>query len=233
MTVKEQAVLERLLALRDEPYGAFTASLVPNIPPEQILGVRLPALRQLAKEIKREGGAEAFLGELPHRYHEENLLHAFLISLEKDYATALRETESFLPYVDNWAVCDSFNPKVFAKHTDELLPVVKKWLKSGREYTVRFGLETLMRFYLDEYFNDEVLALAAGVNDDAYYVHMMVAWLFATALAKQYDAALPYLEQRRLSPRTHNKTVQKAIESYRVTDEHKAYLKTLRLKKEV
>ena len=225
-------MLERLLALRDEPYRDFTASLVPNIPPEQILGVRLPALRQLAKEMKRDGGAEAFLRALPHRYHEENLLHAFLISLEKDYATALRETEAFLPYVDNWAVCDSFNPKVFAKHTDELLPVVKAWLRSGREYTVRFGLATLMRFYLDEHFCDEVLALAAAVNDDAYYVHMMVAWLFATALAKQYDAALPYLKEHRLSPRTHNKTIQKAIESYRVTEEHKAYLKTLRLKKE-
>ncbi len=232
MTVKEQTVLERLLALRDEPYRAFTASLVPNIPPERILGVRLPALRQLAKEMKRAGVQEAFLRELPHRYHEENLLHAFLISLEKDYATALCETEAFLPFVDNWAVCDSFNPKVFAKHTDELLPVVKAWLQSGHEYTVRFGLETLMRFYLDDGFQDEILALAASVNDDAYYVHMMIAWLFATALAKQYDAALPYLEQRRLSPRTHNKTIQKAIESYRVTEEHKAYLKTLRLKKE-
>lgn len=232
MTVTERTVLERLLALRDEPYRAFTASLVPNIPPERILGVRLPALRQLAKEMKRAGAQEAFLRELPHRYHEENLLHAFLISLEKDYAAALCETEAFLPFVDNWAVCDSFNPKVFAKHTDELLPVVRAWLQSGHEYTVRFGLETLMRFYLDDGFRDEILALAASVNDDAYYVHMMVAWLFATALAKQYDAALPYLEQRRLSPRTHNKTIQKAIESYRVTEEHKAHLKTLRLKKE-
>lgn len=232
MTVKEQTVLERLLALRDEPYRAFTVSLVPNIPPERILGVRLPVLRQLAKEMKRAGEQETFLRELPHRYHEENLLHAFLISLEKDYTAALCETEAFLPFVDNWAVCDSFNPKVFAKHTDELLPVVKAWLQSGHEYTVRFGLETLMRFYLDDGFRDEILALAASVNDDAYYVHMMVAWLFATALAKQYDAALPYLEQRRLSPRTHNKTIQKAIESYRVSEEHKAHLKTLRLKKE-
>ncbi len=230
--MKEQTVLDRLLDMRDEPYRAFTASLVPNIPPECVLGVRLPALRQLAKEMKHAGEQEAFLRELPHRYHEENLLHAFLVSLEKDYAAALRETEAFLPYVDNWAVCDSFNPKVFAKHTDELLPVVEAWLQSGREYTVRFGLETLMRFYLDDGFRDEILALAASVNDDAYYVHMMVAWLFATALAKQYDAALPYLEQHRLSPRTHNKTIQKAIESYRVTEEHKVYLKTLRLKKE-
>lgn len=221
---------ERLFALRDEKNAAFVAKLIPNIDPSTILGVRTPALRKLAKELYREGCAEAFMESLPHQLFEENGLHAFFIEQIRDYEACLAATERFLPYVDNWATCDSFSPKVFKKHRAELLSPIRRWLDSGETYTVRFGLGMLLAHYLDEDFDPVYLEWAAAICSEEYYVRMMLAWYFATALAKQYEAALPYLEGRRLDPWTHNKAIQKARESYRVPEERKDYLKSLKIR---
>ncbi|MGN1339613.1 MAG: DNA alkylation repair protein [Oscillospiraceae bacterium] len=223
MTTEE--LHRRLFSLQDEKYRDFQRRLIPNIPPESVIGVRTPALRALAKEM---GGGEEFLLELPHRYFEENQLHAFVISGMKDFERCIERLDEFLPFVDNWATCDQMTVKLFRKHTGELIGHVRGWIASGRTYTVRYGLGCLMNFYLDREFRAEYLELASGVRSDEYYVNMMVAWYFATALAKQYDAALPYLENRRLDEWTHRKAIQKAIESYRITDEQKAYLRTLK-----
>ena len=222
------SVTERLLALRDPDYAAFAAKLVPTIPPERVLGVRIPQLRALARELYGTPEAEDFLTRLPHGLQEENHLHALLLERRKDFGQCLAEVERFLPYVDNWAVCDTLRPKAFARRRAELLPHVFRWLDSGETYTVRFGLGMLMANYLDDAFEPRFLERAAELRSDEYYLNMMNAWYFATALAKQYDAALPFLEQGRLDRWTHNKTIQKACESYRVNAEHKAYLKTLR-----
>ena len=220
-------IREELTALRDEKNAAFAARLIPNIPPETILGARTPALRKLARTLRGTEEAERFLSCLPHALHEENLLHALLLNELRDYARCLRETERFLPFVDNWAVCDALRPKCFAKHRQELLEPIRRWLASGETYTLRFGLEMLMTHYLDEDFSPDYLDWAAALRSEEYYVNMMIAWYFATALAKRYEAALPYLSERRLDPWTHNKTIRKAVESYRISDEQKAYLKTL------
>ena len=225
-------IQEKLFALRDEPYGDFLAALLPGVERERVIGVRAPAVRALAKELCGGEAAEAFLLALPHRYHEENMLHAALLDRERDCARCLAALERFLPCVDNWAVCDTLRPKVFKKHTRELLERVPLWLVSEQNYTVRFGIGALCSFCLDEAFDPEQLAWVAALRSGEYYVNMMIAWYFATALAKQYGAALPYLEQRRLEPWTHNKTIQKAVESFRVPEEHKNYLKTLRRKKD-
>ena len=222
-------VWEELTALRDEKNAAFAARLIPNIPPETILGARTPALRKLARTLRGTEEAERFLSCLPHALHEENLLHALLLNELRDYARCLRETERFLPFVDNWAVCDALRPKCFAKHRRELLEPIRRWLASGETYTLRFGLEMLMTHCLDEDFSPDCLDWAAALRSEEYYVNMMIAWYFATALARQYEAALPYLSERRLDPWTHNKTIQKAVESYRISDEQKAYLKTLKV----
>ena len=221
-------IRERLYELRDPDYAAFTAKLVPTIPPERVLGVRFPQLRALARELYGTPEAEDFLTRLPHELQEENHLHALLLERRKDFGQCLAEVERFLPYVDNWAVCDTLRPKAFARHKAELLPHVFRWLDSGETYTVRFGLGMLMANFLDDAFEPRLLDRAAALRSDEYYLNMMIAWYFATALAKQDDAALPVLEQGRLDPWTHNKTIRKACESYRVSEEHKAYLKTLR-----
>lgn len=221
-------VSERLLALANEKNAAFTARLIPNVPPETILGAYQPQLRALARELRGTPEAETFLRQLPHTLHEENLLHAFLLDGVRDFGACLAEVERFLPHVDNWAVCDSLRPKGFAKHRAELLPHVERWLASGETYTVRFGLGMLMCHYLDGDFEPRFLDLAAAVRSEEYYVRMMTAWYFATALAKQYDAALPYLRERRLDPWTHNMTIRKAVESRRVPEAQKQFLKTLR-----
>lgn len=222
-------IREELTALRDEKNAAFAARLIPNIPPETILGARTPALRKLARTLRGTEEAERFLSCLPHALHEENLLHALLLNELRDYARCLRETERFLPFVDNWAVCDALRPKCFAKHRRELLEPIRRWLASGETYTLRFGLEMLMTHYLDEDFSPDYLDWAAALRSEEYYVNMMIAWYFATALARQYEAALPYLSERRLDPWTHNKTIRKAVESYRISDEQKAFLKTLKV----
>lgn len=218
---------EMLFELRDAEYAAFQAKLTPSVEKERFIGVRVPEVRKLAKQLCQEPIALEFIHELPHHYYDENMLHGLLLSEMKDYAQAVEETERFLPYVDNWSVCDILSPKVFRKHKSELLEKIHQWAGSGKTYTVRFGIEMLMSHYLDADFRPEYLEIPAEVRSEEYYVNMMIAWFFATALAKQWDAAIPYLEQGRLSTWVHKKTIQKARESYRITDAQKAYLKTL------
>ena len=222
-------ISEELFALQDTEYQTFQSKLMPTIPPETVIGVRTPLLRKLAKELAGTPQAEHFLQSLPHRYYEENNLHAFHIEQIRDYDTALAETERFLPYINNWATCDCFCPKVFAKHKAELLIPLRRWLGSDQTYTVRYAMGMLMRYYLDEDFQPEYLAWVAGVHSEEYYLNMMRAWYFATALAKQPDAALPWLTDRRLDVWTHNKTIQKAAESYRIPPEMKQQLRELRI----
>ena len=217
-----------LFALRDPAYQAFQSKLIPTMDPALVIGVRMPALRKLAKELAGTPDAEVFLKELPHRYYEENNLHGLLISALPDYAAAAAALEDFLPHVDNWATCDLLSPRAFRRHPPELPEQIRRWIRDERPYTVRFGLGMLMQFYLDGEFRPAYLDLAAGVRREEYYVRMMAAWYFATALAKQYDAVIPYLEERRLDRWTHNKTIQKAVESFRITSEQKAYLRQLR-----
>lgn len=221
-------VYERLSACRDEEYRDFQSKLVPNIPKETVLGVRTPDMRKIAKEIKGTEDAEAFLSQLPHEYYEENLVHFFLIAEIRDFDECVKAVETFLPYVDCWPVCDQSSPKVFARNHERLLPFIKKWIGSEHVYTARFGIRMLMNEFLGEDFRPEYLEWVAAVKGEDYYVKMMVAWYFATALAKRYDESVVYVEERRLEPWTHKKAIQKALESYRVSDEHKEYLKTLR-----
>ena len=225
------ALQEQLFALRDEAYGDFTAKLIPTVDRERIIGIRTPALRAFAKGFAKRPEAAAFLRELPHFYLEENALHAFLIERIRDYDDCVRELDAFLPYVDNWATCDSLSPVCFKRQHARLIGDVRRWLASDRLYTVRFGLGVLMAHFLDGDFAPEYLDRVAAIESEEYYLRMMQAWYFATALAKQYGAALPYLENRRLDPWTHNRTIQKAVESRRITPEQKAYLKTLRIKR--
>ena len=220
----------KLFALQDKAYGEFQAKLIPGAPPESFIGVRTPELRKMAKEMVKAGGYEEFLSVLPHRYFDENQLHAFIISEMKDFGRCLTETERFLPYVDNWATCDQMSPKVFKKHCPELLEAVKRWIESSHTYTVRFAIGMLMEHFLDGDFGPAYPEMVAAVCSEEYYVNMMRAWYFATALAKQWDAIIPYVEENRLDIWTHNKTIQKAVESYRITDGQKEHLKTLRRK---
>ena len=221
-------IQERLKNLTDETYRDFQSKLVPNISKETILGVRTPALRALAKELKGTKEAEEFLKELPHTYYEENLLHFFLISFIKDFDECAEAVERFLPYVDCWPVCDQASPKVFAKNHEKLLPLIQTWIASDHVYTKRFGIRMLMNEFLGEDFKPKYLEWVSKVEGEDYYIKMMVAWYFATALAKQYDESVVYIEERRLEPWTHKKAIQKAVESFRVSEEHKQYLKTLR-----
>ena len=219
----------RLIALQDEGYRAFNSSLIPTVDPKTVIGVRTPALRALAKELRGSAEAEHFMRKLPHAWFEENNLHAFLIEQIKDFELCMAETERFLPYIDNWATCDGFNPKVFKNHLTELLEKIRLWIKSEHIYTQRYAMGMLMRYFLDGHFSPEHPEMVAAVKSEEYYIRMMQAWYFATALAKQWDAALPYLAENRLDKWTHNKTIQKAIESYRITPEQKTYLRTLKI----
>ena len=218
----------RLSALAEPGYADFQAKLIPTVPREKILGVRLPALRALAREIKGDE-ARAFLSDLPHQTLEENLLHAILLGRERDFGTALAEVDRFLPFADNWATTDILRPKVFARHAGEALPSIRRWLASPLPYVRRAAVGFLLAYYLDDNFEPGVLALPAKIPQEEYYVSMMVAWFYATALAKRWDETLPYLENRVLPTPTHNKTIRKAIESYRVPPERKEYLRGLRV----
>ena len=222
-------IQEKLLALQDEKYRDFHSKLIPTIPAETIIGIRMPVMRKLVKEYAKDPESAEFLKQLPHTYYDENLLHALLVAEIKDYDTCVREVERFLPYVDNWAVCDVFSPKVFRKNRDKLIGKVREWSASERPYPCRFGMEMLMTHFLDEDFRPEYLEIPAAVHSEEYYVNMMIAWFYATALAKQWDATIGYVEKHRLDPWTHNKTIQKARESYRITPEQKEYLKTLKV----
>ena len=218
-----------LFQVQDKGYRDFQSKLIPTIQAETIIGVRTPAIRNLAKEYAKDPESAAFLMQLPHTYYDENILHALLVAEIKDYDTCVKEVERFLPYVDNWAVCDIFSPKVFRKNKDKLLEKIKEWAASDHPYTCRFGMEMLMTHFLDEDFRPEYLEIPAAVHSEEYYVNMMIAWFYATALAKLWDAAVSYIEEKRLNPWTHNKTIQKARESYRITPEQKEYLKTLKV----
>ena len=223
-------IRERLEALADEKNADFVAPLIPDVAREKMLGVRLPALRKLEKELRGTPEAEAFLSALPHELIDENHLHAMLISSLRDYDATLAALEAFLPYVDNWAVCDTLRPAAVKKRPGDFERQINRYLASAHPYTQRFGIEMLMSYYLGEAFDPAQLDRVAAVSSEHYYVRMMQAWYFATALAKQYESAIRVLEEKKLERWTHNKTIQKAIESFRVSDEHKAYLKTLREK---
>ena len=228
MTTKDIEV--RLFELQDLKYRDFHSSLMPNVDKEKVIGVRTPLLRSYAKALTKEGAAGSFISELPHRYFEEDQLHGLIISEIKDLDTCMAEVCRFLPYVDNWATCDMLSPKIFRKHRRELLAYISEWIASDRTYTIRFAIGMLMQHFLDEDFDKSYADMVAAVRSDEYYVNMMIAWYFATALAKQYEAILSYIEGRRLEKWTHNKTIQKAVESYRITDEQKVYLRSLRIK---
>lgn len=220
---------QHLFGMRDAAYATFIAKLTPGFPLGHFIGVRVPLLRTIARSFaKEEAASQRFLSHLPHSYYEEDMLHGMLISLVKDYDRCLDLTDRFLPYVDNWAVCDTLSPKVFAKHKAQLLENILRWSSSSHTYTCRFGLRMLMTHFLDDSFSADFLEIPATIRSEEYYVKMMVAWFFATALAKQWEATLPYLENRQLAPWTHRKTIQKAIESYRIPPERKDYLRTLR-----
>ncbi len=218
---------DKLILLKDEKYQIFQSKLVPNIASEKIIGVRTPQLRSLAKEVFKSDYKDAFLSSVPHTYYEENLIHFFVIAMIKDFDECVEAVERFLPYVDCWPVSDQSSPKIFKKNHAKLLPYITKWIESDHVYTSRFGMRMLMNEFLDEDFRKEYLELVASKKGDDYYLKMMVAWYFATALAKQYVASIEYLEDRRLDDWVHKKTIQKACESYRVSDEHKMYLKSL------
>lgn len=226
----DKTILQRLKDLQDVKYQEFTSKLIPNVDPKYVIGIRTPELRKFAKELAGSEEAEAFMKALPHTYQEENSLHGFLIELIKDYDMCVDALNQFLPYVNNWAVCDQMRPKIFKTHKVELVEQIKIWIGLEHLYTVRFAIEMLMTHYLDEDFSEEYLAWVAQIRSEEYYLNMMIAWYFATALAKQYDKTIPYLEEQRLGIWTHNKTIQKAVESYRITPEQKAYLRTLKRK---
>lgn len=221
---------KQLFDMQDQEYKEFHQKLIPTVDEDAVIGIRIPALRKFAKEFAKREEAKEFLKELPHRYYEENNLHAFVIETIKDYETAMQETELFLPYIDNWATCDCFSPKVFRKHPKEVLEKIRLWMSSSKTYTVRFGIGLLMTNYLDEWFEPEMLQMVAEVRSEEYYINMMCAWYMATALAKQYDAAIPYITERRLDFWVHNKAIQKAVESRRISEECKEFLKQWKIR---
>ena len=225
-----EEIRKELFALQDEKYRAFQVKLFPTLDPETIIGVRTPDLRSYAKKLLKEEGISSFLSDLPHKYFDENQLHAFIVSEMKDYGRCIEEVSCFLPYVDNWATCDQMSPKVFKKHLPELLECIREWIGSGKTYTIRFAVGMLLEHYLDDAFDLKYPEIVASIRSSEYYVNMMIAWYFATALAKQYEAILPFIESRKLDAWTHNKAIQKAIESYRITPEQKEYLKTLKIR---
>lgn len=228
--MESQLILQRLFALQDLSYQSFQGKLVPTIASETIIGVRVPELRKFAREIRKTQEASAFLRQLPHRYYDENILHGLLISQPMPYGEVLAHLDAFLPYVDNWAVCDLISPQAFRKHPPDLPERLRAWMTAEHPYTVRFAVGALMGFYLDDTFRPEYAGWVSELRSGEYYINMMIAWYFATALAKRYGEILPYLEERRLSDWVHNKTIQKAVESYRIAPEQKAYLRTLRIK---
>ena len=226
-------IQKKLFEFEDSDYREFQAKTIPTAEKKNIIGVRVPKLRALAKEFyshQDEYDVEEFFCSLPHRYFEENFIHSFMIECIKDFDQCIELFEKFLPYIDNWAVCDTCHPKVFKKHTDEILLKASKWIKSSETYTLRYGIDTYMTYFLDEKFDSSHLELIATIRSEEYYVNMMQAWYFATALAKQWDDAVKIIEEQKLSPWVHNKSIQKAKESFRVTDEHKEYLFGLKVK---
>jgi len=220
---------QKLYSLQDQKYRDMQIKIIPTLEPETVIGVRTPELKAMAKEILKAGDYKDFLEELPHKYFEENQLQAFIISETKDSKECIEELEKFLPFVNNWATCDQMSPKIFKKHKEELLTHIKEWICSEKTYTVRFGVGMLMEHFLDDDFDSEYPEMVAKLRSKEYYVNMMIAWYFATALAKRYETILPYIEQKRLDVWTHNKAIQKSVESRRITEKQKIYLKSLKL----
>ena len=229
--MNREKIVEELFRMQDKDYALMQTKIIPTVAADRIIGVRTPALRTFAKSLYKDSDTDAFLSSVPHQYFDEDQLHAFILSLEKNFDKCIAEVDAFLPYIDNWATCDQLSPKVFKKEPEKLLPHIQSWIKSDRTYTVRFAIGMLMQHFLDEKFDVKYADLAAAVRSEEYYVNMMIAWYFATALAKQYESILPYLEEKRLDDWVHNKAIQKSVESYRITDEQKAYLKTLKVRK--
>lgn len=228
-----EEIKDYLLKNQDLQYKQFHSSLMPTINSEVVIGIKVPILRNYTKELLKKYATQSFIPffkDLPHQYYEENNIHAFLIEKINNYDECLFQLEQFLPYIDNWATCDMLNPKVFSKNKDKLLKKINEWIKSSHTYTIRFGIGMLMRYFLDKDFNSSYLELVYSIKSEEYYVNMMKAWFFATALTKQYDATLPIIQNKKLDIWTHNKAIQKAIESFRVPAEHKQYLKTLKIK---
>ena len=225
------SVQEKLFKLQDSKYRDFQAKLIPTVPPASIIGVRTPALRSYAKQLAGQEEAQTFLEELPHRFFDENQLHAFLLCEERDFGRCIAGVDRFLPFVDNWATCDQLSPICFKKHRPELLGSIRQWLASSATYTIRFGIGMLMEHFLDADFDPAYPDMVAAIRSDEYYVNMMIAWYFATALAKQYATAVEYMESLRLDAWTHNKAIQKAVESRRLSEEQKARLRELRVRK--
>lgn len=237
------SIQKKLFSLQDKKYRDFQKTLIPTVASNSVIGVRTPELKKLAKEYYKDKDIEKFLNDLPHKYFDEDQLHAFIISEEKDFNTCILYIEKFLPYIDNWATCDQLSPKCFKKNKDRLLKYINKWIKSKKAYVVRFAIEMLMSYYLDEDFDKKYNDLVSNLkfkskykavdiklDSDKYYVEMMIAWYFATALAKQYKLTLPYIKRKKLNPWTQNKTIQKAIESYRISEQHKKELRFLKEK---
>jgi len=224
-------IREDLFANQDVKYRDFQSKLTPTIEANTAIGVRTPVLRKLAKDYSKRQDVDDFLADLPHKYFDENQLHAFILSEIKDFDECMGKLERFLPFIDNWATCDQMSPKCFKKNHEKLLPYLNKWIKSDDIYTVRFAIVTFMSHFLDGDFDEGYLKLVSDIKSDEYYINMAIAWYFATALAKQYDKTIPYIENKTLDVWTHNKAIQKSIESYRVTAEHKEYLKSLKIKK--
>ena len=225
-------IQKELFSRQDKEYMKFLSKLTPNVSEDTIIGVRIPEIRKLAKKLVKNNEYEDFLKELPHKYYDENLLHGAIISENKDFENCIELLDNFLPFIDNWAVCDTISPKIFKKHKKELIEKIKEWSQSDKTYTCRFGVEMLMTHFLDEDFKKEYLEMVANIHSEEYYVKMVVAWFFATALAKQWDYAVIYLENNRLDVWVHNKTIQKARESLRILEDKKGYLKGLKRKKE-
>ena len=231
MQAKIEAIHSKLLSMQDISYRDFNAKLIPTVDPKLMIGIRTPLLRKFAKDLFKTESKQtaAFMQTLPHRYFEENNLHAFLIENIKDFNEAMDETERFLPFIDNWATCDSFSPSIFKKYPDTVYQKILTWIQSSHTYTVRYAIGLLLSNYLDERFKPEMLELVSAVKSEEYYINMMIAWYFSFALIKQYDAAIPYIKKQTLAPFTHNKTIQKAVESYRIPAEIKDYLRTLKV----
>ena len=228
--MQRNEIVAELFRLQDKEYARMQAKIIPTVSPDRIIGVRTPALRDFAKSLNKDQDIGEFLSYLPHQYFDEDQLHAFVISLERNFDKCIAKVDVFLPYIDNWATCDQLSPKAFKKEPEKLLPYIRIWIKSDKTYTVRFAIGLLMQHFLDDHFDIKYADEVAGIRSEEYYIKMMIAWYFATALAKQYELVLPYLEDKRLDDWVHNKAIQKSIESYRITDEQKEYLRTLKVR---
>ncbi|MBQ6321959.1 MAG: DNA alkylation repair protein [Lachnospiraceae bacterium] len=227
--MNREEIVAELFRLQDKKYAAMQIKIIPTVDPESIIGVRTPQMRDLARKLVKDEETDSFLKTLPHQYFDENQLHAFVISMEKNFEPCMQAVEAFLPFIDNWATCDQLSPKAFGKEPEKLLPYIRTWICSDQVYIVRFAIGMLMKYFLDERFCTGYADMVVSVRSKEYYINMMRAWYFATALAKQYTSILPYLEDKKLDDWTHNKAIQKSVESYRITPEQKVYLKTLKV----